>query len=292
MPVFAVNTPAVSDLASSEDSTSTGLASREQTVMTDPQSYTFLNNQTFKHPKVRWRVIEYLLHQMLDQSLRVHEPLPGITDLCDHLGVSRTAVREAINVLVAKGMVASRPGGGTYIQPLSSWMLLDPEVLCWLRESDMAMSIIEHLMEVRLIFEPEAAALASLRGTMEQFMAMNEALSRMSAGESLRTPESVQGDIDFHNLILNTSGNIFLARLRDLCMVSVELVVRLTFERVESVAVSIKNHRRLLDAITSRQPDLARNEAKRVLGKTVQDLQQLNIPFRRDILQQLGGEEE
>lgn len=262
------------------------------TDMTDQQSYTFLNNPTFKHPKVRWRVIEYLLHQMLDQSLPINEPLPGINDLCDNLGVSRTAVREAINVLVAKGMVASKPGEGSFIKPLSSWMLLDPEVLSWLRESDMALSIIEHLMEIRLIMEPEAAALASLRGTMEQFMAMNEALTRMSSGESLRTPESIQGDIDFHNLILSTSGNIFLSRMRDLCMVSVELVVRLTFERVDSVAPSIVNHRKLLEAITSRQPDLARHEAKRVLGKTVQDLQQINIPFRRDILQQLGGDEE
>lgn len=260
--------------------------------MNDPQGYTFLNNPTFKHPKVRWRVIEHLLHQMLDQSLRINEPLPGINELCESLGVSRTAVREAISVLVAKGMVTSKPGEGSFIQPLSSWMLLDPEVLCWLRESDMAVSIIEHLMEIRLIIEPEAAALASLRGTMEQFMAMTEALTRMSSGESLRSPESVQGDIDFHNLILSTSGNIFLSRLRDLCMVSVELVVRLTFERVEAVGPSIENHRLLLEAITSRQPDQARQQAQRVLGKTIQDLQQLNIPFRRDILQQLGGDED
>ncbi len=256
--------------------------------MTNQQNCTFSSNSTFRHPKVRWRVIEYLLHQMLDQSLVINEPLPGIDELCETLGASRTAVREAINVLVAKGMVASKPGEGSFIQPLSSWMLLDPEVLAWLRESDLALSIIEHLMEVRLIVEPEAAALASLRGTMEQFMAMNEALSRMSSGESLRTPESIQGDIDFHNLILSTSGNIFLSRLRDLCMVSVELVVRLTFERVESVADSIENHKRLLDAIILRQPDLAREESKRVLARTIQDLQQINIPFRRDTLQQLG----
>lgn len=243
-----------------------------------------------KHPRVRWQVIEHLLHQVLSQSLRVHEPLPAVQELCDELGVSRTAVREAVNVLVAKGMVASKPGGGTFIQPLSSWMLLDPEVLTWLRESDMATSIIEHLVEIRLIFEPEAAALASIRGTMEQFMAMGEALARMSAGENQRTPESTQGDIDFHNLILESSGNIFLARLRDLIMVSVELIVRLTFEKVVSVSQSIDNHQRLYDAIRSRKPELAREESKQVLIKTVHDLQEMNIPFRQDILQSLGGQ--
>jgi len=252
-------------------------------MMIPQQSYS--NPVKIKHPKVRWQVIEHLLHLVLSQSIRVGEQLPATAELCDVLGVSRTVVREGISVLVSKGMVASKPGEGTSVQPLSSWMLLDPEVLCWLQESDMATSIIEHLVEIRLIIEPEAAALASIRGSMEQFMAMGEALARMSSGESLRSPESTQGDIDFHNIILDASGNIFLSRLRDLCMVSVELIVRLTFEKVASVSGSIDNHRRLYEAIRARKPELARTEARRVLCTTVQDLQDLNIPFRQDILQ-------
>lgn len=258
--------------------------------MTQTSFYTFQSPPNIKHPKVRWLVIEHLLHQVLSLSLQVNEPLPPINELCDTLKVSRTAVREAISVLVSKGMVASKPGEGSNVLPLSSWMLLDPEVLCWLRESEMAISIIEHLVEIRLIIEPEAAALAAVRGTMEQFMALSDALTRMCAGENVRTAESTQGDIDFHNIILQSSGNIFLSRMRDLCMVSVELVVRLTFEKVASVSESITNHRRLFEAIRSRQPDLARREAKRVLGKTILDLHALNIPFRQDILQRLRGD--
>jgi DNA-binding FadR family transcriptional regulator len=126
---------------------------------------------------------------------------------------------------------------------------------------------------------------------MEQFMTMSEALNRMSAGEHERTPQSTQGDIDFHNIILDASGNIFLSRLRDLCMVSVELFVRLTFAKVESVANSIARHQRLFEAIRSRKPDLARKEARRVLCKTICDLQELNIPVREDTLHYLGCEE-
>lgn len=256
--------------------------------MTNIQTYTFENKGHIKHPKVRWKVIEYLLHQILSQSLKVNEQLPLSNEICDQLGVSRTVVREAIGVLVSKGMVVSKPGEGTSVLPLSSWMLLDPEVLCWLRESDMAISIIEHLVEIRLIIEPEAAALASIRGTMEQFMAMSEALDRMSSGEHERTTMSTQGDIDFHNIILNASGNIFLARLRDLCMVSVELFVRLTFAKVHSVSQSIENHRKLFEAIRSRNPELAREEARNVLCLTVKDLQDFNIPVRHDSLQYFG----
>lgn len=259
------------------------------TVTQEAYSYEYPLN--IKHPKVRWIVIEHILHQVLSQSLKVHEQLPGTNELCETLGVSRTAVREGIGVLVSKGMVASKAGEGTSVQPMSSWMLLDPEVLRWLRESEMAIPIIEHLIEIRLIIEPEAAALASIRGTMEQFMAMSEALARMSTGENKRTPQSTQGDIDFHNIILDASGNIFLSRLRDLCMVSVELFVRLTFAKVESVANSIDRHRRLFEAIRARKPDLARKEARLVLCKTICDLQELNIPVREDTLHYLGCED-
>lgn len=258
--------------------------------MANTKAFTYKNPVFVKHPKVRWQVIEYLLQQVLSQSLRVGDQLPSTVDLCTNLEVSRTAVREAISVLVAKGMVASKSGEGSTVQPLSSWMLLDPEVLCWLRESDMANAIIEHLVEIRLIIEPEAAALAATRGTMEQFMAMSEALARMCAGQDLRTSGSIQGDIDFHNIILDTSGNIFLARMKDLCMISVELIIRLTFEKVDSVSASIEQHKNLYEAISARKPDLARKESRRVLTQTVVDLQNLNIPFRQDIMQHFNNE--
>ncbi len=248
------------------------------------QPYNF-SSSTVKHPRVRWQVIEYLLNQVLSQSLKSGDALPMTNDICETLGVSRTAVREAISILVSKGMVISRAGGGSFVQPLSNWMLLDPEVLRWLRESDMAVSIVEHLLEIRLIIEPEAAALAAIRGSMEQFMIMSEAMDRMAAGTDKRSPESIRGDVDFHNSILDTSGNIFLARMRDLCMVSVELIIRLTFGKVDSVTESVANHIQLLDAIRARSPRQAYLASRKVLSRTLYDLKALNIPFRRDIIE-------
>ena len=123
-------------------------------------------------------------------------------------------------------------------------------------------------------------------------MVMREAINRMSEGETLRTPSSTQGDIDFHNLILEASGNIFLSRFKDLCMASVDWIVRLTFESVESVTKSLENHKGLLEAIQSRKPDLAREKAKMLLSKTLFDLQEMDIPIRQDTLHYFGGKEQ
>jgi DNA-binding FadR family transcriptional regulator len=48
-------------------------------------------------------------------------------------GASRTAVREAIKALSAKGLIASRPKVGSRVEPKSRWNLLDRDVLAWHR---------------------------------------------------------------------------------------------------------------------------------------------------------------
>ena len=103
-----------------------GILCNEHNMMIHSPKYTYKSPVNIKHPKVRWMLIEHLLHQILSQSIKVNEQLPKTNDLCDSLGVSRTAVREAISVLVSKGIVASKPGEGTTVQPLSSWMLFRP----------------------------------------------------------------------------------------------------------------------------------------------------------------------
>jgi DNA-binding FadR family transcriptional regulator len=59
------------------------------------------------------------------------DTLSGEVEFSAMLDVSRTAYREAIQVLTAKGLVESRPKIGTRILPRSRWNLLDPDVLAW-----------------------------------------------------------------------------------------------------------------------------------------------------------------
>ena len=61
------------------------------------------------------------------------DSLPNEGALSSELKISRTAVREAIKMLTAKGLVGSRPRRGTEVRPVSDWNLLDLDVLRWLR---------------------------------------------------------------------------------------------------------------------------------------------------------------
>jgi DNA-binding FadR family transcriptional regulator len=79
------------------------------------------------------------------------------------LGISRTAIREALKVLAAKGMVDSRPKRGTMVRPRSEWKLLDPDLIAWRHEGDPRPAFLQDLSEVRFIVEPTAARLAAER---------------------------------------------------------------------------------------------------------------------------------
>ena len=62
--------------------------------------------------------------------------LDGEIAASEQFAVSRTAYREAVRILAAKGLVDARPKVGTRIKPQSQWNLLDPDVLDWTFESE------------------------------------------------------------------------------------------------------------------------------------------------------------
>src|ERR1700704_6866187 len=84
-----------------------------------------------------------------------------ITEIQGRYGASRTAVREAIKVLSAKGLVAARARYGTYVRPRAEWNVLDADVLQWQEGSTTNLRLLRNLDEVRRIVEPQAARLAA-----------------------------------------------------------------------------------------------------------------------------------
>src|SRR5207249_872262 len=85
------------------------------------------------------------------------------TDLSRHLKVSRTALRESVKVLAAKGLIEVRPKTGLRVRPREDWNILDPKLLGWLCQAGMTDLLVRDLCEVRLLIEPAAAELAAVR---------------------------------------------------------------------------------------------------------------------------------
>jgi DNA-binding FadR family transcriptional regulator len=128
------------------------------------------------------------------------------------LGVSRTAYREAVRILVAKGLLESRPRAGTRVTPREHWNLLDPDLLSWMFQGEPDPAFIKDLFELRQMIEPAAASLAARRRRPEQVEAMRRCLATMRAA-TLATEAGQEADRQFHRLILEASGNAAVVTL-------------------------------------------------------------------------------
>lgn len=123
-------------------------------------------------------------------------------------GVSRSVVREAVRVLESMGMVESRRRVGLTVQAAEKWNVFDPRLIRWrLEGSDRAAQLVS-LSELRLGFEPAAAALAAQRADPNQCRVMAAAVSDMVMhGRSGDLDAYLAADKIFHQTLLEASGN-------------------------------------------------------------------------------------
>ena len=68
--------------------------------------------------KVSDKVVQNLRMLIEQNNMQVGARLPAERKLCEQLGVSRSAVREAISQLTSMGMLVSKVGAGTFLQKL------------------------------------------------------------------------------------------------------------------------------------------------------------------------------
>ncbi|MBK5396102.1 FadR family transcriptional regulator, partial [Pseudomonas sp. TH39(2020)] len=165
------------------------------------------------------RIVQELGMQIVSGRFKPCDKLPAEALLCEEYAVSRPVLREATRVLVAKGLVYSRPRVGTVVKQRKEWHMLDPDVLHWLMQSSPQNEFFDLLTSVRSIIEPAAAALAAQFATDADIASIGEAYQRMEAAP---TPEALlQPDLDFHSRIADATHNDLLANLCNMLSVAI-----------------------------------------------------------------------
>ena len=182
---------------------------------------------------------------------------PIEVDAAQKLNLSRGAYREATRILLAKGLLTSRPKAGTIVSPRSDWNLLDPDVLAWHFESTPDPSVIDDLFELRMIVEPAAAALAAVRRTDTQLLHLREALATMER-ETLLSEVGRAADRDFHKILLEASGNTMLRSLTSGIRAAVQWTTIYKHQLRGLPRDAIPDHSRVLDAIAAKDAEGAR----------------------------------
>ena len=197
--------------------------------------------------------------------------LGGEIESAGELGISRTAYREAIRILIAKGMVESKPKAGTHVAPRKRWNLLDPEVLAWMFSGTPDEDFIRDLFELRGVIEPAAAALAAERHEPAHLQAMDRALAGMR-DHGLATAEGQRADQEFHTIVLEAAQNEALAVLASTVGAAVSWTTRFKQRTKPIPRDPLPEHLALRDAIASRDPKFASETMHELLRLALADM--------------------
>ncbi|HHH0239917.1 TPA: FadR/GntR family transcriptional regulator [Yersinia enterocolitica] len=168
------------------------------------------------------RNLSYLLAEKIGQRILAGEYeagsiLPGEIELGEQFGVSRTAVREAVKMLAAKGMLLPRPRIGTRVMPQTNWNFLDQELLTWWMTRENFDQVMQHFLILRRSLEPQACSLAAINASGKQKALLASLMTEMCELHAYFNREQwIQVDAQFHQLIYEASGNPFLTSFANL----------------------------------------------------------------------------
>lgn len=140
--------------------------------------------------------------------------IPLDPDLCEMFGVSRTVVRESKKTLIAKGLILSKAKVGTHVRRSDEWNMFDEDVLMWHAAQKNPTKFYEELFEIRMIFEPAAAAKAATMANSVDGALLTQLCDDMENATD-RAAFAV-ADFEFHKQILKLSQNRFLHSLGDM----------------------------------------------------------------------------
>ena len=192
----------------------------------------------------------------IENRFKPGDKLPSENVLSEELNISRTTLREAIRILVGKGILEIRRGLGTFVKENINIKELDelnPLLSARINAKD--------LYEMRLIFEPEAAYLATLRASdieIKRIVSLAKQIEeKITLGQDRTKVEQA-----FHKSIAKATHNEFMNKLMPVIYEGIDKGVTLSTGKELAVKDTINEHRMIVEFIESRNAEGAKNAMK------------------------------
>ena len=184
------------------------------------------------------RVVHDIGARIVTGQIPPGDTLPSEGELAETYGASRSAIREAVKVLAAKGLVEPRRRSGTRVRPRESWNLLDPDILGW--------------------HSPEAL--------------IQEALDEMEkAGEDPRAFYSA--DVRFHLAVFAASRNALIERLSTILGPLLTMSFQAQARHNRAFPLAVGDHRAVYEGIASGDARAARKAMQFIMNQSARELE-------------------
>lgn len=234
--------------------------------MTDTLLFTDPGGMT---QRIHVRVAQQIGLSIMRGDVQPGQSLPAELRLCEMLSISRTAVRDALRLLVGKGLIESRPKSGTKVRAQEHWNYLDADVLRWQLELTDTDTYLTKLFDLRRAVEPAASALAAASANnadADRILAAFEAMAGANSNQAF-----VDADVEFHKSIYFATHNELFWPIAQM----LETALRESF-RISAPGShrkrAIEEHRELMQAVCGRDPERAHAATVRLLGNSAKDV--------------------
>ena len=208
--------------------------------------------------QVQEQIYQYILEQQYETGSRI----PNEFQLASRFGVGRSTIREAVKLLISRGVLEVRRGSGTYVVSTAPTDL-DPLGLLQFEDK---MGLALDLANVRLMLEPGIAEMAALNATEEDIQKLRELCDvvehKILAGESY-----IQEDIAFHTCVAACAKNKVVEQLIPIIDTAVLMFVNVTHTQLKEE--TIRTHRNVVNAIAGTATGYADRPVKPQRMKTV-----------------------
>jgi GntR family transcriptional repressor for pyruvate dehydrogenase complex len=227
--------------------------------------------------KISSAVARQVEELILQGVLRPGDRLPAERELAETMDVSRPTLREALADLEARGLVVTRPGGGTFIAEVLGSAFAPPLIELFASHD----TALFDYVEFRRDLEALAAERAAVNATEADLDTIDSVFRRMEEAAKKRDPaEEAALDAEFHMAVVEAAHNvIMLHMMRSLY----ELLVRgvfynraVVYSLPERRSKLLEQHRAIHDAVMARDPCAARKAAEAHLSFIAEALRDAN----------------
>ncbi|MCG8617358.1 MAG: FadR family transcriptional regulator [Desulfobacterales bacterium] len=205
-----------------------------------------------KPKRISDQVFDQIRELIYRGKLKPGEKLMTERELAQAMNVSRTTIRDAIQRLVAMGLIVQKQGQGTFVKAIDDTMT---NPLAKAMEAQDAS--LEDLLEVRLGLECNAAALAAKRADETDITALNQSIIEMEA-EVNSGRLGTEADTSFHMAIAYAAKNplhiLIMRNFYDYLFHGIGENLASLYEEPENIQEILRQHKSILETIKARDP--------------------------------------
>ena len=229
-------------------------------------------------------IVNEIIRKIQNRELNPGDKLPNEVAMAEEFGVSRIALREALQVLSARGLIVTQHGRGSYINKYHPQMLSDALYNIALLNNDPSLEI----LQLRKIIESEAARLCALQAAPEELQAIvffRDEWEKARLREHSPDADQSRYELDrqLHLAIANGSHNRIFAQFVTTIHASMNMHQVSFSSKEQNIESTALYHREIVSAILI-------HDAKRAADMMYAHLDQVEKDYIEKELQKSGSE--